>query len=183
MTRFEAAREDTLEKGRIHEDNNKSIQRTPTLWLPVAMLLLILQSQVRLKGGAKTGMGRIYMNEVQCHGDEKSLWDCPHKSITAEDCKHMEDVSVICNILYMGFEKSIRMTGGRTRLEGSVELLLSTGSGVRDWGLVCGDRWTSWEAMVVCRQLGLGHASSGLRVFRNITSAPTCGEQGITVGC
>uniref|UniRef100_A0A9J7X4B3 Lysyl oxidase homolog n=1 Tax=Cyprinus carpio carpio TaxID=630221 RepID=A0A9J7X4B3_CYPCA len=116
--------------------------------------------------GAKMGqgMGPIYMNEVQCRGDEKSLWDCPHKNITAKDCKHMEDASVICNIPYMGFEKSIRLTGGRTRLEGRVELLLSTGSGVRDWGLVCGDGWTSREAMVVCRQLGLGHASSGLRI-------------------
>uniref|UniRef100_A0A8C2CR82 Lysyl oxidase homolog n=1 Tax=Cyprinus carpio TaxID=7962 RepID=A0A8C2CR82_CYPCA len=172
----------------------------------------IIESQVRLKGGAKTGEGRvevlkesewgtvcddhwnlqsasvvcrelgfgtakealtgakmgqgmgpIYMNEVQCRGDEKSLWDCPHKNITAKDCKHMEDASVICNIPYMGFEKSIRLTGGRTRLEGRVELLLSTGSRVRDWGLVCGDGWTSREAMVVCRQLGLGHASSGLR--------------------
>ncbi|XP_016132943.1 lysyl oxidase homolog 3A isoform X3 [Sinocyclocheilus grahami] len=110
------------------------------------------------------GMGPIYINEVQCRGDEKSLWDCPHKSITAEDCKHMEDASVICNIPYMGFEKSIRLTGGRTQLEGRVELLLSTGSGVRNWGLVCGDGWTSREAMVVCRQLGLGHASSGLRI-------------------
>uniref|UniRef100_A0A8C2CQ08 Lysyl oxidase homolog n=1 Tax=Cyprinus carpio TaxID=7962 RepID=A0A8C2CQ08_CYPCA len=116
--------------------------------------------------GAKMGqgMGPIYMNEVQCRGDEKSLWDCPHKNITAKDCKHMEDASVICNIPYMGFEKSIRLTGGRTRLEGRVELLLSTGSRVRDWGLVCGDGWTSREAMVVCRQLGLGHASSGLRI-------------------
>jgi len=55
-----------------------------------------------------TGMGPIYMNEVECRGDEKSLWDCPHKSITAEDCKHMEDASVICNIPYMGFEKTVR---------------------------------------------------------------------------
>lgn len=53
-------------------------------------------------------MGPIYMNEVMCRGDETSLWDCPHKSITAEDCKHMEDASVICNIPYMGFEKSVR---------------------------------------------------------------------------
>ncbi|XP_057204997.1 lysyl oxidase homolog 3A isoform X2 [Triplophysa rosa] len=109
------------------------------------------------------GMGPIYMNEVQCHGDEKSLWDCPHKSITAGDCKHMEDASVVCNIPYMGYEKTIRLTGGRTRLEGRVELLHSGGSGVRGWGLICGDGWTSREAMVVCRQLGLGHASSGLR--------------------
>uniref|UniRef100_A0A672MPE6 Lysyl oxidase homolog n=1 Tax=Sinocyclocheilus grahami TaxID=75366 RepID=A0A672MPE6_SINGR len=106
------------------------------------------------------GMGTIYMIEVQCHGDEKSLWDCPHKSITAEDCKHMEDAS---RHLHINHDSTICLTGGRMRLEGRVELLLSTGRGLREWGLVCGDGWTSREAMVVCRQLGLGHASSGLR--------------------
>uniref|UniRef100_A0A671P362 Lysyl oxidase homolog n=1 Tax=Sinocyclocheilus anshuiensis TaxID=1608454 RepID=A0A671P362_9TELE len=96
------------------------------------------------------GMGTIYMNEVQCRGDEKSLWDCPHKSITAEDCKHMEDASVICNIPYMGFEKSIRIMGGRTDHEGRVEVQVKS-----RWGTVCSDNWTTREAMVACRQLGL----------------------------
>uniref|UniRef100_A0AAR2LM45 Lysyl oxidase homolog n=1 Tax=Pygocentrus nattereri TaxID=42514 RepID=A0AAR2LM45_PYGNA len=108
------------------------------------------------------GMGPIYMNEVQCLGDEKSLRKCPHKSITAKDCKHMEDVSVKCNIPYMGFEKAIRLTGGRTQLEGRVELLAPNASLLGQWGLICGDGWTSREAMVACRQLGLGYASSGL---------------------
>ncbi|KAL7863118.1 hypothetical protein SRHO_G00121020 [Serrasalmus rhombeus] len=108
------------------------------------------------------GMGPIYMNEVQCRGDEKSLRKCPHKSITAKDCKHMEDVSVKCNIPYMGFEKTIRLTGGRTQLEGRVELLAPNASVLGQWGLICGDGWTSREAMVACRQLGLGYASSGL---------------------
>lgn len=53
-------------------------------------------------------MGPIHVNEVQCHGDEKSLWGCPHKSIAAGDCKHMEDASVVCNIPYMGYEKTVR---------------------------------------------------------------------------
>uniref|UniRef100_A0A3B1IJ72 Lysyl oxidase homolog n=1 Tax=Astyanax mexicanus TaxID=7994 RepID=A0A3B1IJ72_ASTMX len=108
------------------------------------------------------GMGPIHMNEVQCVGDEKSLLKCPHKSITAENCKHMEDASVKCNIPYMGFEKTIRLTGGRTQLEGRVELLAPNASSLEQWGLICGDGWTSREAMVACRQLGLGHASSGL---------------------
>ncbi|XP_036424497.1 lysyl oxidase homolog 3A isoform X1 [Colossoma macropomum] len=108
------------------------------------------------------GMGPIYMNEVQCRGDEKSLWKCPHKSITAKDCKHMEDASVKCNIPCMGFEKTIRLTGGRTQLEGRVELLAPNASVLGQWGLICGDGWTSREAMVACRQLGLGYASSGL---------------------
>lgn len=55
-------------------------------------------------------MGPIYMNEVQCRGTERTLWDCPHKAITAEDCQHVEDASVKCNVPYMGFEKTVRKT-------------------------------------------------------------------------
>ncbi|XP_072718079.1 lysyl oxidase homolog 3 isoform X6 [Ciconia boyciana] len=50
------------------------------------------------------GMGPIHMNEVQCLGTEKSLWSCPFKNITQEDCKHTEDAAVRCNIPYMGYE-------------------------------------------------------------------------------
>ncbi|XP_063044017.1 lysyl oxidase homolog 3A isoform X1 [Engraulis encrasicolus] len=107
------------------------------------------------------GMGPIYMNEVQCTGQEGTLWDCPHKSISTEDCKHVEDASVKCNVPYMGYEKTIRLTGGRAQLEGRVELL--SPNGTKSWGLICGDGWTVREAMVVCRQLGLTYANSGLR--------------------
>lgn len=60
----------------------------------------------------------------------------------------------------------IRLTGGRTQLEGRVEILATNAGVLGKWGLICGDEWTSREAMVACRQLGLGHASSGLRVRR-----------------
>ncbi|XP_048118919.1 lysyl oxidase homolog 3A isoform X2 [Alosa alosa] len=109
------------------------------------------------------GMGPIYMNEVQCSGNERMLWDCPHKTITSEDCNHVEDASVKCNVPYMAFEKTIRLSGGRTRVEGRVEVLAATGNATKAWGLICGDGWTVREAMVVCRQLGLTYASSGLR--------------------
>uniref|UniRef100_A0A8D0L3F8 Lysyl oxidase homolog n=1 Tax=Sphenodon punctatus TaxID=8508 RepID=A0A8D0L3F8_SPHPU len=50
------------------------------------------------------GMGPIHLNEVQCTGSEKSLWSCPYKNITEEDCKHSEDAGIRCNIPYMGYE-------------------------------------------------------------------------------
>uniref|UniRef100_A0A8C5GIL9 Lysyl oxidase homolog n=1 Tax=Gouania willdenowi TaxID=441366 RepID=A0A8C5GIL9_GOUWI len=50
------------------------------------------------------GMGPIYMNEVKCVGHEKSIWSCPFRNITSEDCQHMEDAAVRCNIPYMGLE-------------------------------------------------------------------------------
>uniref|UniRef100_A0A8D3A5U1 Lysyl oxidase homolog n=1 Tax=Scophthalmus maximus TaxID=52904 RepID=A0A8D3A5U1_SCOMX len=52
------------------------------------------------------GMGPIYMNEVKCLGQEKSIWNCPFKNITSEDCKHAEDAAVRCNVPHMGHENA-----------------------------------------------------------------------------
>ncbi|XP_053290994.1 lysyl oxidase homolog 3B [Pleuronectes platessa] len=109
------------------------------------------------------GIGPIYMNEVKCLGQEKSIWNCPFKNISSDDCKHMEDAGVRCNVPYMGLENSIRLTGGRTRYEGRVEVLGSDSNGTRSWGLICGESWSTREASVACRQLGLGYANQGLQ--------------------
>ncbi|XP_028600490.2 lysyl oxidase homolog 3 isoform X2 [Podarcis muralis] len=99
------------------------------------------------------GMGQIHLNEVRCLGTEKSLWSCPHKNITQEDCKHTEDAAVRCNVPYMGHETTIRIAGGRTAFEGRVEV-----KHAGRWGTVCSTGWSTTEAMVACRQLGLGYA-------------------------
>ncbi|KAJ1212131.1 hypothetical protein NDU88_007467 [Pleurodeles waltl] len=99
------------------------------------------------------GMGPIHMNEVQCVGTEKSLWSCQYKNITEEDCEHSEDASVRCNTPYMGFESTIRIVGGRTTNEGRVEVKRGN-----KWGTICSEGWTTKEAMVACRQLGLGYS-------------------------
>nr|XP_043903969.1 lysyl oxidase homolog 3B isoform X1 [Solea senegalensis] len=109
------------------------------------------------------GMGPIYMNEVKCIGQEKSIWNCPFKNITSEGCIHTEDAAVRCNIPYMGLENSIRLTGGRTRYEGRVEVLGLDSNGTKSWGLICGESWSMKEAMVACRQLGLGYANQALQ--------------------
>lgn len=58
----------------------------------------------------------------------------------------------------------MRLAGGRTRYEGRVEVLRPDSNGTLSWGLICGETWTTKEAMVVCRQLGLGYANQGLQV-------------------
>ncbi|XP_032266507.1 lysyl oxidase homolog 3 isoform X3 [Phoca vitulina] len=107
-------------------------------------------------------MGAIHLSEVRCSGQEPSLWKCPHKNITAEDCSHSQDAGVRCNLPYTGVETKIRLSGGRSRHEGRVEVQIG-GPGSLRWGLICGDDWGTLEAMVACRQLGLGYANHGLQ--------------------
>lgn len=59
----------------------------------------------------------------------------------------------------IGSHGQIRLQGGRTPEEGRVEIKI----GENNWGLVCGDGWSLFEAMVVCRELGLGYAQYAIQ--------------------
>ncbi|XP_037370297.1 scavenger receptor cysteine-rich type 1 protein M130 [Talpa occidentalis] len=43
------------------------------------------------------GMGPIWLNGVNCKGDEASLWDCPPGIWGHSDCGHKEDAAVRCS--------------------------------------------------------------------------------------
>ena len=42
------------------------------------------------------GSGSILLDNVQCTGNEVSIFSCSHNSIGSHDCSHSEDAGVFC---------------------------------------------------------------------------------------
>ncbi|XP_023417387.1 lysyl oxidase homolog 4 isoform X2 [Cavia porcellus] len=121
------------------------------------------------------GLGPIHLSEVHCRGYEQTFSDCLALERPQHGCQHENDAAVRCNIPDMGFQNQVRLAGGRSREEGVVEVQVEV-NGVRRWGTVCSDHWELSEAMVVCRQLGLGFANFAIKDTWYWQGTPEAGE-------
>lgn len=58
-------------------------------------------TQATLRAEFGGGAGTIWIDNVQCTGNELYLSDCPHNGWNIHNCQHSEDAGVRCNRLGM----------------------------------------------------------------------------------
>ncbi|XP_071504468.1 scavenger receptor cysteine-rich domain-containing protein DMBT1-like [Diadema antillarum] len=94
----------------------------------------------------------FYAADFRCSGRETHFKECFSSRLRDErNCSNFQDIGIVCG--KEAREGSVRLVGGSTPHEGRVEIMHR-----HEWSTICGHSWDIRDAMVVCRELGLGPA-------------------------
>ncbi|KAJ3606365.1 hypothetical protein NHX12_025886 [Muraenolepis orangiensis] len=103
-------------------------------------------SPLNAKSGAFYGQGKgnVWLDDLQCLGNETSLKHCQHTDYGDSNCGHSEDAGVHCSM-------TIRLLDGRNHCSGRVEIFQGG-----FWAPVYNGNWGFNEALVVCKEMQCG---------------------------
>ncbi|NWX86903.1 C163A protein, partial [Nothoprocta pentlandii] len=91
------------------------------------------------------GSGHIWLDDVNCTGDESDLWECSSRGWGKHNCRHKEDAGVLCSEFL-----SLRLVNGND-CAGRLEVFYNG-----TWGSICSNRMSQLTAITVCRHLNCG---------------------------
>uniref|UniRef100_A0AC11B5T6 Uncharacterized protein n=1 Tax=Ovis aries TaxID=9940 RepID=A0AC11B5T6_SHEEP len=96
------------------------------------------------------GSGPIWLDDLNCTGNESHVWRCPSRGWGRHDCRHKEDAGVICSEFL-----ALRMVSEDQECAGWLEVFYNG-----TWGSVCRSPMEDITVSMICRQLGCGDSGS-----------------------
>ncbi|KAB0387620.1 hypothetical protein FD755_002576 [Muntiacus reevesi] len=96
------------------------------------------------------GSGPIWLDDLNCTGNESHVWRCPSRDWGRHDCRHKEDAGVICSEFL-----ALRMVSEDQHCAGWLEVFYNG-----TWGSVCRSPMEDITVSIICSQLGCGDSGS-----------------------
>ncbi|XP_027030564.1 lysyl oxidase homolog 2A [Tachysurus fulvidraco] len=148
------------------------------------------------------GEGPIWLDNVHCIGKEASISDCQSNGFGVSDCKHSEDVGVVCTQKRIpGFKHisvdsndgeilEVRVEDVRIRATYSHRKRIPITEGfveVKDegkWKQVCSENWTPQNSRVVCGMYGFpGKKGFNTKAYKLLSERRKKNYFGFAVNC
>ncbi|XP_064408626.1 scavenger receptor cysteine-rich type 1 protein M130-like [Latimeria chalumnae] len=108
------------------------------------------------------GRGPVWLEDMQCRGNESLLWECPLVEWGRHNCKHREDAGVVCSEF-----KKLKLVSDRYDCAGRVEVFYNG-----TWGSVCSNNKRDVTIGVICQQMGCGNTGTLDKQFGEEGSGP-----------
>ncbi|XP_077872014.1 antigen WC1.1-like [Ictidomys tridecemlineatus] len=96
------------------------------------------------------GSGPIWLDELNCTGEEAHMWQCPSQGWGKHNCSHKKDAGVICSEFL-----ALRLVSKDQECAGWLEVFYNN-----TWGSVCHSPMEAVTLSVICRQLGCGDSGT-----------------------